>query len=74
MLQSDVPPASRLLNSTEAKQDLLGVTSSTGVWLLAMVVAMLSPLGDVFAHGQHARSRDSRGKLSSLRGLQLGHG
>jgi len=27
MRQNEIPPASRLLNSTEAKQDLLGVTS-----------------------------------------------
>ena len=74
MLQSDVPHTSGLLNSTETEQDLLGVPSSAGVWLLALVVAMLAPFGDVFAHGQHARSRDSRSKLSSLRGLQLGYG
>src|SRR5439155_23289823 len=74
MLQSDVPHTSGLLNSTETEQDLLGVPSSAEVWLLALVVAMLAPFGDVFAHGQHARSRDSRGKLSSLRGLQLGYG
>jgi|GEM_PF-5089084 len=45
MRQNEIPPASRQLNSTEAKQDLLGVTSSTRVWLLALVVVMLAPIG-----------------------------
>ncbi len=67
MRQNHVPPTSSLLNSARIKQGLLdGTFFWTRVWLLVLVVAILAPLGYVFAHGQHG-NKIQRGEDSERR-------